>query len=144
MIVLVTAIVAPDYWVEFFRSLFSNVDQPQYFSLPPPAPIRIPLAIVVIWGARTDRPWAVPIAATLALPIIWPHGPTVALAAIPFLRRGDRAARTGGWENAASPRRLGLLLAAFVGGALILALLLTNNVRELMDSASAGLRPYAR
>ena len=145
VIVVVTAIVAPDYWVEFFRSLFSNLDQPQYFSLPPPALIRIPLAILlVIWGARTDRPWTVPIAATLALPIIWPHGLTVALAAIPFLRRGDHAARTPGWQDAASPRRLGLFLAVFVGGALILALLFTNNVRELMDTASAGLRPYAR
>jgi len=142
---VVTFAVAPGYWFEFVDSLISNLNQPQYFSIPPPAPIRIPLAIVlVIWGARTDRPWTVPVAATLALPIIWPHGLTVALAAIPFLRRGDRAAQTPNWQNAASPLRLGLALTVFVGGALALALLLPNQVRGLMDWASSGLSPYSR
>jgi len=142
---LVTLVVAPNYWVEFFNSIFSNLSEPLYFSVPPPAPIRIPIAIVlVIWGARTDRPWIVPIAATLALPIIWPHGLTVALAAIPFLRRGDRAAATPGWERAPSPRRLGLLLGLFVGGALAIALIATDAVRGLMDGASTNIRPYDR
>ena len=34
--------------------------------------LRLPLAAaVVIWGARTDRAWTVPVAATLAMPVLW-------------------------------------------------------------------------
>ena len=102
---LATYVVAPHHWSEWIASIFSNVCQPQFFSVPPAAPLRLPVAVVLLfWGARTDRPWTVPIAATLALPIIWPHGLTVALAAIPFLRRGDRAAAVPGWERAVSLR----------------------------------------
>ena len=142
---LVTFVIEPSYWTDFAASILSNLDEPQYFSIPPPALFRIPIAIlVVIWGARTDRPWTVPIAATLGLPILWPHGLTVAMAAIPFLRRGDRAALTPNWQWAASPRRLLLCLVLVVGGALIVALIAPQQVRELMDWASAGLRPYDR
>ncbi len=28
----------------------------------------------MIWGALTDRRWAVPVAVTLALPVLWPSG----------------------------------------------------------------------
>jgi hypothetical protein len=38
-------------------------------------------AAVVVWGARTDRPVAVALAATLALPILWINGLAVLLAA---------------------------------------------------------------
>ena len=34
--------------------------------------LRLPVAAaVVIWGARTDRPWTVPVAATAAMPVLW-------------------------------------------------------------------------
>ena len=143
VVVAVTLVIQPSYWVEFARSLESNLDQPQTFSIPPPALIRIPVAIVlVVWGARTDRPWTVPVAATLALPILWVHGLTVALAAIPFLRRGDRAAATPGWERAADPRRLLLCLAVFVGGAVLIALIAPEAVHSLTQWASEGVNPY--
>ena len=145
VICAVTLVIEPSYWAEFFRSIQSNLTEPQYFSIPPPWPIRVPLAIVlVIWGARTDRPWTVAIAATLGLPIIWPHGLTVALAAIPFLRRGDRAALTPNWQSAADWRRLALSVGVIVGGALALALVVPDRVRGLMDWASSGLNPYNR
>ena len=116
-------------WSQFVDATLSNLNQPQYFSVPPPLPIRLPLAaLLVIWGARTDRPWTVPIAATLGLPIIWPHGLTLALAAIPFLRRGDRAALVPGWNRAASPRMLAVCLGAFVGLALLAALVASEQV----------------
>lgn len=138
-----TAIVAPHYWSDFIRSLISNLAEPQYFSVPPPAPIRIPIAVVlVIWGARTDRPWTVPVAATLALPIIWPHGLAVALAAIPFVLGGDRAANVPGWQGAAGVRGLALALGVVGGGALLIAVLAPDVVRQMMDAASQNLRPY--
>jgi hypothetical protein len=141
---LATYVVAPIYWSEWIASIFSNLSEPQWYSVPPPAPIRLPLAAVLLfWGARTDRPWTVPVAATIALPIIWPHGLTVALAAVPFLRRGDRAAAVPGWERVVSMRSFAAYAALFVGGALLIALVFSQQVMDLMSWASAGLFPYA-
>jgi hypothetical protein len=48
---------------------------------------------VVVWGARTDRRWTVPVAAMLALPALWYGGISMLLAVIPLLPpRADRAA----------------------------------------------------
>jgi hypothetical protein len=142
---LAAFVVAPNYWSEWINSLFGNLSEPQYYSIPPPAPIRLPIAVVlVIWGARTDRPWTVPVAATIGLPIIWPHGLVVAIAAIPFLRRGDRAALTPDWQSAASLRSFIAHVAIFVGGALAIAALVAEPLRRLMDDASSNLAPYIR
>jgi hypothetical protein len=142
VVCLVTLAIAPDYWADFLRSIVSNVGEPQYFSIPPPAPIRIPLAaLLVIWGARTDRPWTVPIAAMLGLPILWPHGLTVALAAVPFLRRGDRAAAVPGWERAADPKRLLSSAAAALAVALLIALTAPGVVHDTIDWASSNFQP---
>ena len=143
-VALLSAIVAPHYWNEWLTSILSNLDQPQHYSLPPPLPIRLPLAaLLVVWGARTDRPWTVPLAATLALPIIWPHGLTVAAAAIPFLRRGDRAAAQPDWRAAISARRYALVLAVCIGSLLVVALLLGGPLEALVSEASRGLDPYS-
>jgi hypothetical protein len=132
-------LVAPHYWREWLDSIVSNLNEPQFFSVPPPAFIRLPIAaLVVIWGARTDRPWTVAVAATLGLPIIWPHGLTVLAAAIPFLRRGDRAALALDWRDAVQPRRLALYLAVFVGGALALALVFERPLQQLLEWASSN------
>ena len=45
------------------------------FQIPIPLWIRLPAAaVLVVWGARTDRRWTVPVAATLALPVLWVSG----------------------------------------------------------------------
>jgi hypothetical protein len=142
VIAVATVVVAPTYWREWIDSLVSNLNEPQWFSVPPPAPIRLPIAAaIVIWGARTDRPWTVAVAATLGLPIIWPHGLCVLAAAIPFLRRGDRAAAQPDWRNAVKPRTLAASLAVFLGGALVLAALAPGPISGVMDWASSGLDP---
>lgn len=140
----VTFVVAPHYWAQWVDSLVSNLDQPQYFSVPPAITFRLPAAaVLVFWGARTDRPWTVPVAATLGLPIIWPHGLCVALAAVPFLRIGDRAAQVPGWQSAVTLRRF----AGYVGGAVAFALaaavVLGGPIRQVIDEASRFLYPYA-
>ena len=132
-------LVAPHYWWEWLDSLVSNLGEPQFYSVPPPALFRLPIAaLIVIWGARTDRPWTVAVAATLGLPILWPHGLTVLAAAIPFLRRGDRAARAPDWRQAVQPRRLALYLAVFLGGALILAAAFADPLERLLESSSSN------
>lgn len=70
-----------------------SIGQPH---LPVPLLIRLPIAAALVWwGARTDRRWTVPVAATLALPILWFSGLAVlgALFAIdrPELAEAPRA-----------------------------------------------------
>jgi hypothetical protein len=55
-------------------------------SLAVPLAVRLPVAaVVVVWGARTDRRWTVPVAVFLALPVVWVHSIAI-LAAIPLAR----------------------------------------------------------
>ena len=138
-----TFFVAPNLWREWIDSLLSNLNEPQYFSIPPPAWIRLPIAaLVVIWGARTDRPWTVAVAATLGLPIIWPHGLCVLLAAVPFLRLGDQAARVPDWQSVAKLRTYVAYVGVAVAAALAMAAVLGGPIKNLLDEASRGLDPY--
>jgi hypothetical protein len=62
-------------------------------SVPIPLWIRLPFALaLVVWGARTDRRWTVPVGAMLALPALWYGGLSMLLAVIPLLpdRRASR------------------------------------------------------
>jgi hypothetical protein len=56
-------------------------------SLPVPLWLRGAVALAVVaWGARTDRRWTVPVAATLALPVLWPSGLAVLAALWPVVQ----------------------------------------------------------
>jgi len=58
--------------------------------VPIPFLVRMPAAIaVVVWGARTDRRWTVPVAAMLALPALW-YGSLTMLLAVIALRDPER------------------------------------------------------
>ena len=60
-----------------------------YLSLP--IWIRMPAAIgLLFWGARSDRYWTVPVAAFLAMPILWVNVFTILLGAIPLLPSAGR------------------------------------------------------
>ncbi len=52
-------------------------------------------AAVVIWGARTDRRWAVPLAAMLALPVVWMDSFAMLLGCVALGPRPDRAVQVG-------------------------------------------------
>jgi hypothetical protein len=76
-------------WVQFLRS--SSEAGPQvngtYESLLPPLWLRLAVAAaLVVWGARTDRRWVVPVAVAVSMPVIWPTTPAL-LVAVPRLRR---------------------------------------------------------
>jgi Glycosyltransferase family 87 len=112
-IATVSFAVAPDLWRQYVQTMLDNLA----YDPGHPYPIPIPLAVrlvastaIVWWGARTDRRWTVPVAATLSLPIIWFHGFALLVAAIP-LWRADRA-RAGArmrWSGAAHEPRLARL-----------------------------------
>jgi hypothetical protein len=78
-------------WVEWINEAIvpaagKPIGQP---AIPIPLAIRLPLALVIVaWGARTNRTWTLPVAVTLALPILWFAGLSV-LAAIPALHRPE-------------------------------------------------------
>jgi hypothetical protein len=75
LLVLGSAVLAPALWPKWFdyvigTGLSPNVGAAHF--VPIPLLIRLPASVVlVIWGARTNRPWTVPTASMLALPVLW-------------------------------------------------------------------------
>jgi hypothetical protein len=87
-------VVAPHLWHEYYLTMIDNL----FFGGGRPYPLLVPLplrlviaAAVVVYGARTDRRWLVPVAATIALPIIWWHGLSMLVAALALWRIDRRA-----------------------------------------------------
>jgi hypothetical protein len=63
-----------------------------------PLLLRLPAAaLLVIWGARTDRKWTVPVSASLAMPVLWIAALSVVVAVLaldrPELQPESRTAR---------------------------------------------------
>jgi hypothetical protein len=96
--------IAPGAWFDWIKFLTSSQEtgagaNDWYSFLFPPLWLRIvAAALLVIWGARTDRRWVVPIAMVISMPVIWVTTPAM-LVAIPRLRR--RTAPVPGAEAAA-------------------------------------------
>jgi len=96
----VSFVSAPDAWVEYIRFAAAN-----FASASPMPVVPVPLfvrfemsAVLIVWGARTDRRWTVPIAAGWASPALYEWSfITVWLAALPLLGqpRSSRAVEVG-------------------------------------------------
>jgi hypothetical protein len=74
-ITMVGVLIAPQVWNDWYQSL--RVTGPAVGSnqVAIPLPLRlVAAALIVTWGARTDRRWTVVVAATVALPTMWFHG----------------------------------------------------------------------
>lgn len=99
VVVLVSAVFMPAAWPEWIGVLTGNVGREgTWAALPVPLWLRLPIAVaVVVWGARTDRMWTVPVASMIALPALWYGGLSMLLAVIPLLDgRSDRFRRGPG------------------------------------------------
>jgi hypothetical protein len=94
-IALVSFVVLPDQWRTWVDVVARNVAAGKngtWASLPVPLLVRLPIAVaIVVWGARSDRRWTVPVASMLALPALWYGGLSMLLAVIPLLHRGQVA-----------------------------------------------------
>ena len=94
-IVAVSFALAPSLWTAWFTVLTTLQGQAEG-ELPIPLLVRLPVAAAVVWwGAVTDRRWAVPVAATIATPVLWIGWPAwlvVLFGALPLLR--DEASET--------------------------------------------------
>jgi hypothetical protein len=89
--------LAPGLWSDWVEVVTANLASGRtgtWASLPVPLWIRAPIAVaIVVWGARTDRRWTVPVAAMLALPALWYGGISMLLAVIPLLPGRDGGER---------------------------------------------------
>ncbi|HEV2006934.1 MAG TPA: glycosyltransferase 87 family protein [Candidatus Limnocylindrales bacterium] len=100
-IVVASAIIAPGLWPAWIDYVLQTGVAPNVGTaawVPIPLLIRLPIAtVVVVWGARTDRPWTVPIASMLALPVLWMVGLSMIVGALAVARRPSkrRAATLG-------------------------------------------------
>jgi hypothetical protein len=104
----ISFLVAPAAWAEWIAALVANAGHPispDYSGvIHIPLVIRLPVAAaIVIWGARTDRPVTVGLAATLALPILWVNGLAVLLGAA--MLANTEAARAAAMRWLESGRR---------------------------------------
>ena len=82
-------VLLPDQWRTWVEVVARNVAAGKngtWASLPIPLLVRLPVAVaIVVWGARTDRAWTVPLASMVALPAVWYGGLSMLLAVIPLL-----------------------------------------------------------
>jgi hypothetical protein len=89
LIALISFAIVPDQWRAWVDVVIRNAAAGKsgtWASVPIPLWVRLPAAIaLVVWGARTDRRWTVPVASMLALPALWYGGISMLLAVIPLL-----------------------------------------------------------
>ena len=95
-IVGISYAIDPDAWWGWLgmpgRGEFPTSQDGWFFDVP--LGWRLPIAAaIVVWGARTDRPWTVPFGCTLALPILWPSGFAILAACLPL------AGLRGAWRR---------------------------------------------
>lgn len=51
--------------------------------------VRLPLvAVLIVWGARTNRRWVLPMGVCFSLPTVWLNTPTILIAILPLIARG--------------------------------------------------------
>jgi hypothetical protein len=94
-IVIVGVAIAPALWLEWVRSLTIASNVPTAPGVPPLL-YRLPVAAAIAWFAgRTDRAWLVPVAAFVALPILWIQGLAILTASFPLHWERARWQRRG-------------------------------------------------
>jgi hypothetical protein len=91
VIVAVSYAINPSAWVDWFTFLATERGQSELL-LP-----RLALAgALVVWGARTGRPWTIAVAGWLALPVVWVNAWVILLGVVRLRDprwMGDRMAR---------------------------------------------------
>jgi hypothetical protein len=101
MLAATSFVLDPGSWRTWADLIIRDLGAPLvttgWFLPVPLAPRLVVAGLVVAWGALTDRAWTIPIAVTLALPILWLNGLSVLVACLPL-------AREGAWRGSGSHR----------------------------------------
>ncbi|MFI5258469.1 MAG: glycosyltransferase 87 family protein [Candidatus Limnocylindrales bacterium] len=86
-VVAVSFVLMPGAWWTWPQVLANNAGKSgTWAAVPVPFVVRLPFAIVlVVWGARTNHRWTVPVSAMLALPALWYGGLSIMIATLPLL-----------------------------------------------------------
>ena len=83
-----SAVFAPSLWHDWYDLLRRSITDKQVVDgayLGIPVWLRLPFALaIIVWGARTSRHWTVPVAALLAMPILWINVFTLLVAIVPL------------------------------------------------------------
>jgi hypothetical protein len=86
--------IDPRAWLGWIEMLlrFETPTAANGVFLPVPLWVRLPLvALLIVWAARTDRRWALPIGVTFAMPTVWLNSPTILVAILPLIPLGADA-----------------------------------------------------
>ncbi len=91
LLVGLSFVLAPDWWPAWFTTLRASesvaIPAPIAPILSSPLALRMILAsMLVVWGGLTDRRWTVPIAALLAVPVLWWSSLSILVGVVPLLR----------------------------------------------------------
>jgi hypothetical protein len=94
LVIAVSFALAPWMWREWIDLLIAESGKPMApKAIPVPLWMRLPVALLlVVWGARRDKPWTVVVAAWLAIPAMWWYSSVMLLGILP-IRRWQRAGR---------------------------------------------------
>jgi hypothetical protein len=102
-IVLLSAVLAPTLWPKWIDYVIGTGLSPDVGTahfVPIPLLIRIPASVaLVVWGARTNRPWTVPAASMLALPVLWLVGLAMLAGAFALSSIGPLRAHGRRWSQ---------------------------------------------
>ena len=100
-------VLAPGAWRDWLRSLADTAPSvgPNVWAIP--LALRLAVgAVLIIWGARTDRRWTVVVGSMLALPTLWMHSLSM-LVGVVALHRGlpEHAGSSTSWIREYLPAR---------------------------------------
>jgi hypothetical protein len=103
LLALLSAVIAPDLWPKWTTYVLDTGLSPDVGSaywVPLPLLLRLPAAaLLVTWGARTNRAWTLPTAAMLALPVLWLVGLAMLTAAFALSPSGPLRTWGTRWSN---------------------------------------------
>ena len=104
-VVAISWAIDPAAWRGWFAMLlrFEFPTAANGVFLPVPVWIRLPLvAVLIAWGARTDRRWVLPVGVCFSLPTVWLNTPTILLAILPLVAAGATTP-AGRWVRGGPP-----------------------------------------
>ncbi|HYK94572.1 MAG TPA: glycosyltransferase family 87 protein [Candidatus Dormibacteraeota bacterium] len=85
-------------WLDYVLATGVSPDVGTAYWVPIPLLVRLPAAaLLVIWGARTNRAWTLPVAAMLGLPVLWLVGLAMLTAAFAISAWGPLRAQAQAW-----------------------------------------------
>ena len=98
-VVSISMAIDPRAWLSWLEMLlrFDLPTRADGVYLPVPLWVRLPLvALLIVWAARTNRRWLLPVGVCFSLPTVWLNTPTILVAILPLLDAG-RDTPAGRW-----------------------------------------------